>query len=54
MSRIVTAVKMYYVALSNSPRFAPSLRKCGLQKYIITDAYGDDAGIIDYARRLIS
>ena len=34
--------------------FAPSLHKCGLQQHIITDAYGGDVGIIDYARRLIS
>lgn len=34
--------------------FTPTLRKCGLRKYIIADVYGGDAGIIDYARRLIS
>ena len=42
------------IIFDKQSEFAPSLRKCGLRKYLIADAYGGDAGIIDYARRLIS
>ena len=46
--------KFACVVFDKRANFREHLYTIGLHKYVIREAYGDDAGIIDYARRLIS
>jgi hypothetical protein len=42
------------VVFDKRANFREHLYAAGLYKYLVREVYGGDAGIIDYARRLIS